>query len=171
MEEADGTLRQATPDELRPPAEGGLPRANDKSKDYPRLVKASKANHGNTLSLTAKGVLVHGDIQLNATLSLSRLRRYNFGDETAEGRLLLALMGLYGVLAVLHDGLDLRSGCDLAVAHYQVDLVGLGTREPLQLALSEIAAALQAQVKRVALHPPVLFTPSKGLLDIRAASR
>ena len=171
VEEVDGTLRQATADELRPPAEGGLPRASDKSKDYPRLVKASKANHGNTLSLTAKGVLVHGDIQLNATLSLSRLRRYHFGDETAEGRLLLALMGLYGVLAVLNDGLDLRSGCDLAVAHYQIDLVGLGTREPLQLALSEVAAALQAQVQRVALHPPVMFTPSKGLLDIRAASR
>lgn len=171
VEEQDGTLRQATADELQPTAQGGLPRATDKGKDYPRLVKASKANHGNTLSLSSKGVLVHGDIRLNATLSLSRLRRYRFGDETEEGRLLLVLMGLYGVLAVLQDGLDLRSGCDLAAEHVQIDLVGLGTREPLTLGLSQVAAALRDQVKRVALHPPVLFTPSQGLLDIRAAAR
>lgn len=171
VEEADGTLRQATEAELRPTTEGGLPRASDKSKDYPRLVKASKANHGNAHSLKPKGVLVHGDIVLNATLSLSRLRRYQFGDETTEGRLLLALMGLYGVLAVLNDGLDLRSGCDLAVENHQIDLVGLGTRAPLGLTLSEVEAALRTQVATIRLHSPVMFTPSKGLLDIRNASR
>lgn len=171
VEEADGTLRQATDDEMRPEDEGGLPKARDKSKDYPRLIKASKANHGNALSLSPKGVLVHGDITLNATLSLSRLRRYSFGEETADGRMLLALMGLYGVLAVLNDGLALRSGCDLAVKEHAIELIGLGTREPLALTLKEVEEALRSQVRAVRLHEPVLFTPSKGLLDIRAASR
>ena len=171
VEEADGTLRQATEDEVQPHDKGGLPRATDKSKEYPRLVKASKANHGNaTPPLIPKGVLVHGDISLNATLSLSRLRRYSFGDETAAGRLLLALMGLYGVLAVLNDGLALRSGCDLAVSEHLVELIGLGTRVPVALTLTEVEAALRAQVKTVSLHPPVNFTPSKGLRDIRNAS-
>ena len=170
VEMEEGTLRQATEDERRPTKEGGLPRAGDKSKEYPRLVRASEANHGNALSLISKGVLVHGKIQLNATLSLSRLRRYHFGDETEEGRLLLAMMGLYGVLAVLNDGLDLRSGCDLAVDNHQIDLIGLGTREPISLGLAQLADALRAQVKKVSLHPPVLFTPSKGLLDIRNSS-
>ena len=121
----------------------------------------------------SKGVLVHGDISLNATLSLSRLRRYHFGDEkeTVEGRLLLALMGLYGALAILNDGLALRSGCDLAVESYQMDLIGLASREPLALTFSEVETALRAQVKSVPLHEPVIFTPSKGLRDIRNASR
>jgi CRISPR-associated protein Csb1 len=135
VEEEDGTLRRATDDELRAEDKGGLHKASGQGKDsiYPRLVKASKANHGNALSLTPKGVLVNGDITLNATLSVSRLRRYRFGEETDEGRMLLALMGLYGVLAVLQDGLDLRSGCDLAVERYEIELVGLGTRVPLRL--------------------------------------
>jgi CRISPR-associated protein Csb1 len=169
--EEDGTLRQATDDEMRPQAEGGLPKAGDKSKHYPRLIKASKANHGNALSLSPKGVLVHGEITLNATLSLSRLRRYSFGEQTAEGRVLLALMGLYGVLAVLNDGLALRSGCDLAVKEHTIELIGLGTRAPLALIHKEVEEALRSQVRAVRLHEPVLFTPSQGLLDIRSASR
>jgi CRISPR-associated protein Csb1 len=172
VEEEDGTLRKATDAEMLPVAENGLPRSTAKKDAYPRLIKASEANHGNaTPSPLPKGVLVHGAITLNATLSLSRLRRYNFGDETAEGRLLLALMGLYGVLAVLDDGLALRSGCDLAVVNYRIELIGLGTREPVALTLAELEAALRAQVRAVCLHPPVIFTPSKGLLDIRNASK
>lgn len=171
VEERDGTLRQATADELRPTKEGGLPRRGSAQRDYPRLIKASEANHGNSLSLISKGVLVHGDITLNATLSLSRLRRYSFGNETEQGRVLLALMGLYGVLAMLNDGLDLRSGCDLAVESYQIDLIGLGTRDPLTVTLSDVAAALCDQVNAVSLHAPVRFIPSQGLRDLRNASR
>lgn len=172
VEEADGTLRQATDAELLPKDKGGLPRASDKERiDPPRLVKASEANHGNAVSLPLKGVLVHGEIRLDATLSLSRLRRYRFGEETAEGRLLLTLMGLYGVLAVLEDGLALRSGCELAVDEYRIELIGLGTRAPLLLEREEVGTALRAQARAVRLHPPVLFTPSKGLRDIRGACR
>ena len=171
VEERDGTLRQATDEELPPQVEGGLPQASAKSKDYPRLIKASEANHGNTLALISKGVLVHGDIHLYATLSLSRLRRYHFGAETEAGRLLLALMGVYGVLAVLRDGLDLRSGCDLAVDDYQLELVGLGNRTPLTLTPAAAETALREQVSQVGLHAPVYFSPSKGLRDIRAASQ
>lgn len=171
VEERDGTLRQATEEERRPQSDGGLPRAADKSKEYPRLVKASKANHGNALSLVPKGILVHGDIAFNATLSLSRLRRYRFGEETEEGHVLLALMGLYGVLAVLNDGLDLRSGCELAVEDYRIARIGLGTRDPLPLALDEVQEALRAQVRKVRLSKPVYFAPTQGLLDIRNACR
>lgn len=175
VEEQDGALRQATDDELRPADKGGLPRAGDKSKDsvYPRLVKASKANHGNTLSLIPKGVLVHGEVSFNATLSLSRLRRYRFGDdnETAQGRMLLVLMGLYGILAVLKDGLDLRSGCDLAVERYTIERIGLGVRDPLDVTLDQIETALREQVSKVPLNAPVTFIPTKGLIDIRNASK
>jgi len=51
VEEMDGTLRQATEDELRPTREGGLPRRGSAQCEYPRLIKASEANHGNSLSL------------------------------------------------------------------------------------------------------------------------
>lgn len=175
VEEEDGALRQATDDESRPADKGGLPRAGDKSKDsvYPRLVKASKANHGNTLSLIPKGVLVHGEVSFDATLSLSRLRRYHFGEdnETAEGRMLLVLMALYGALAVLKDGLDLRSGCDLAVERYKIERVGLGVRDPLDVTLDQVEEALRVQVTKVPLKAPVTFIPTKGLIDIRNASK
>jgi CRISPR-associated protein Csb1 len=175
VEEEDGTLRQATDDELRPQDKGGLPRASDKGKDanYPRLVKPSQVNHGNALSLTPKGVLVHGEIAFHATLSLSRLRRYRFGDDgaTSDGRMLIALMGLYGVLAVLRDGLDLRSGCDLAVEQSRIELVRLGARDSLEVTLDEVERALRAQIAKVDLAEPVAFTPTQGLLEIRRASR
>lgn len=149
VEEQDGTLRSATDEELRPAKEGGLPRAGDKKKydDYPRLIKASRANHGNSLSLTPKGVLVHGEIRLHATLSLSRLRRYGFGSQTEAGRLLLASMGLYGLLAFLTHGLDLRSGCDLIADEVDIQLRGLGASKPLNVGLDEARAALHEQIK------------------------
>lgn len=171
VEEADGTLRLATEDELRPEREGGMKRAGDKDRTYPRLVKVSKANHGNALAFAEKGVLVHGEITLNATLSLSRLRRYQFGNDTDSGRLLLALMGLYGVLAVMEDGLDLRSGCDLAVDDYRIELTSLGLRTPLDITLAALKEALIAQAKRVDLSKVVFFEPTKGLRDICAASQ
>ncbi|WP_295443548.1 type I-U CRISPR-associated RAMP protein Csb1/Cas7u [uncultured Thiodictyon sp.] len=168
VEESDGTLRAATEAEMHPTKDGGLPQGG---KAYPKLVRPSEVNHGNTVSLSPKGVLVHGDITFNATLSLSRLRRYAFGTETEAGRLLLALMGLYGVLAVLNDGLDLRSGCELAVNAFVVELIGLGSRTPITLTLAEVEEALRAQVQTVNLHEPVMFTPSRGLLALRTASR
>lgn len=171
VEEADGTLRLASADELRPEREGGMKRAGDKDRTYPRLVKVSKANHGNALSFAEKGVLVHGEITLNATLSLSRLRRYHFGDQTQDGRLLLALMGLYGVLAVMEDSLDLRSGCDLTVDDYRIELTALGVRTPLNISLSTVKEALSAQANRVERSDVVFFEPTKGLRDIRAASQ
>ena len=170
VEEADGTLRKATDEELRPTKEGGLPRAGDKCEDYPRLIKASKANHGNSLSLEPKGVLVHGDIKLHATLSLSRLRRYAFGSQTDAGRLLLATMGLYGLLAFLTDGLDLRSGCDLIADSVDIQLRGLGNSKPLEASLEAAREALDSQLKRVELAPVTELMPSAGLRDISGLS-
>ena len=168
VEESDGTLRRATDAELEPPKDGGLPRAGDKKKfdDYPRLIKASRANHGNSLSLTPKGVLVHGDIRLHATLSLSRLRRYSFGSQTQAGRLLLTAMGVYGLLAFLTDGLDLRSGCDLVADAVDIRLRSLGQSEPLELGLEDARNALREQIAQVNLAPTTLLTPSAGLRDI-----
>ena len=170
VEEADGTLRLATEAELRPEREGGLKKAGDKDKTYPRLVKASKANHGNALALAEKGVLVHGDITLHATLSLSRLRGYDFGEQSAAGRYLLALMGLYGVLAVMEDGLDLRSGCDLTVDSYGIEVASLGARTEIALSPEDVRKALCDHREKVAISRIVHFEPTKGLRDIQAAS-
>jgi CRISPR-associated protein Csb1 len=93
VEEMDGTLRQATEDELRPTKDGGLPRRGSAQREYPRLIKASEANHGNSLSLISKGVLVHGDITLNATVKVGQMPLMRYVTFVSIGILFLGALG------------------------------------------------------------------------------
>lgn len=159
VEEADGTLRLATTDDLQT-----LKKATGKSDDFPRLVKPSQVNHGNILSLTPKGVLVRGGIELHGALSLTRLRRYKFdGVDPIDARALIALMGVYGASAVLNDGLDLRRDCELVPESVTWELVGPSSRDTLEVDVGEARSALTQARARVALSDPVLLTATDAL--------
>lgn len=149
-----------------------LPIRGERDNDtYPRRVKPSQVNLGNfPPSLMAKGVLVRGHIRLTGVLDLRRLGHYRFAPaDDHEARLLLALMGLYGVDAVLRRGLDLRRDCELVATSATVSLVGFGGTAAT-LDLTAIGAALRAGIDALHPHlaPPTLLTGNAALTSLVA---
>jgi CRISPR-associated protein Csb1 len=141
--------------------------------DYPRRVKPSQVNLGNvTPDVIDKGVLVRGAITLNGVLDLRRLNRYRFTPaDDVEARLLLALMGLYGVDAVVRRGLDLRRDCELLATRFTVDLLRFAA-EPEPLDLTAVSDALRDQIANVAAHiaEPVVLEANAALRSLVGAA-
>ncbi|KFB71619.1 MAG: CRISPR-associated protein/csb1, Dpsyc system [Candidatus Accumulibacter phosphatis] len=168
VEEADGTWRLALK------ADEKIPAKTAKAKDtFPRRVKPSEINHGNALSLDPKGVLVE-EIKLSGALSLTRLRRYRFGgtaEQDIAARTALALMGIYGIAAVIEDGLDLRRDCELVADSVAWAIRGTGSSEPLAVTVADARQALERALADIDLASPVLFTADHNLEQLIARSR
>jgi len=172
VEFADGTLEPYDPakhDAALEAAENAKPKA-----EYPRRIKPSEANLGNvTPSIKPKGVRVRGGITLNAMVDLRRLRRYDYGlgDGNEEAVRLLALAGLYGITAVLHDGLDLRRDCSL-VPNQAPEVVtlprGWGEPKPLNRNLKDLSRQLAEQFRRLTppIAQPVMLTGNAALASL-----
>jgi len=167
VEHEDGTLEPH--DEAR---HSDLPIRGEKENDkYPRRVKPSQVNLGNVApSLIGKGVLVRGGIELNGVIDLRRLGRYQFAPaDNAEARLLLALMGLFGVYSVVRWGLDLRRDCELIATDLSVSLMRFAAvPEPLDLA--DVGDALATQIAALGGHiaEPVTLTANAALRSLVA---
>lgn len=154
------------------PLHGDLPiRPESENNVYPRRVKPAQVNLGNVApSLISKGVLVRGPVTLAGVLDLRRLGRYRFAPVAdLEARLLLALMGLFGVDAVLRRGLDLRRDCELVATHAMVSLVSYGGAEEA-LDLSDSDAALRTQIDALGPHlaPPTVLAGNAALTSLVA---
>ena len=149
VEHEDGNLERY--DSVR---HGDLPVRPEKDTDvYPRRVKPSQVNLGNIApSLKPKGVLVRGAIALDGMLDLRRLGLYRFSPaDDIEARLLLALMGLYGVDTVLRKGLALRRDCELIATRATFEVVRFGGASQA-LCLDDVGAALAAQIAALSGH-------------------
>lgn len=168
VENEDGTLRPADQD-----GDAELPVLSDRNRDkYPRRIKPSQANHGNTLSLIEKGVLVRGDILLHGALSLSALRRYGFGAiDHGAGQLLIALMALYAAAAVLEDGLALRRDCVLVPRTASWQLLRPGQASDLDIGAEAALEGLTAALHKVPVADPIELTPSRTLEHLVARYR
>jgi CRISPR-associated protein Csb1 len=168
VEHEDGTLEpydEATHGELKI-------RGEKETDEYPRRVKPSQVNLGNVApGLIPKGVLVRGEITLNGVLDLRRLCGYKFApaDDT-EARLLLALMGLYGVDAVVRRGLDLRRDCELIASEFAVSILRFAA-EPEPLDLTDVGDALATQIAALKDHiaDPVTLTANAALRSLVGA--
>jgi CRISPR-associated protein Csb1 len=136
--------------------------------------RPSEINHGNIApTINPKGVLVE-EIKLSGALSLSRLRRYRFGgseDQNAAARTALALMGIYGVAAVIEDGLDLRRDCELVADDVLWAIRGTGRSEPLEVNVGDARGALEQSLAAIDLSEPVVFTAGENLEQLVARSR
>jgi CRISPR-associated protein Csb1 len=132
-------------------------------------VKPSQVNLGNVApGLTAKGVLVRGNIALCGVLDLRRIGRYRFAPvDDVEAQLLIALMGLYGLDAVLRRGLDLRRDCELIATSVSVSLLRFGAVSET-LDLSNVKAALRAQIDVLRDHiaQPVVLAGNAALSSL-----
>lgn len=115
------------------PATGAMtsdPIPDDKGKPT-KGKKPSELGHGNAGNKDPdKAVVIDGvankgmfirSIELHGALSLTRLRRYRFPlkgrtdpNVDLKARTLLAAMGVFGIVETIAQGLDLRSGCELA---------------------------------------------------------
>lgn len=154
-------------------AHAALPiRGQQDTGAYPRRVKPAQVNLGNfPPSLAPKGVLVRGAIAFDGVLDLRRLNRYWFAPaDDIEARLLLVLMGLFGVDAVLRRGLDLRRDCELVATQATVTLARFAT-EPEPLNLDGVAAALTAQIAALREHlaQPVTLSANAALRSLVGA--
>lgn len=104
----------------------GILQPDDKGK------KPSELGHGDVPGSDAKGVFVD-NIELSGAISLTRLNRYNFPDESDNiseerdnaARTFLANLALYGIVQVM-DHLDLRSGCELYTSERSFNQVSAG---------------------------------------------
>lgn len=168
VEHEDGTLDPY--DEER---HKDLPIRPDKDSGvYPRRVKPSQVNLGNVApSLVDKGVLVRGAITLDGVLDLRRLGRYRFDPADAiEARLLLALMGLYGVHETLRCGLDLRRDCELVATGVEFSLQRFAA-EPMAIDLTDVGDALATQITALKEHiaEPVYLTANAALRSLVGA--
>ena len=161
--EADGSMSMATEDSLT-----RVEAAKKAKSEYPRLAKPSEVNLGNvTPTITPKGVVVGGEIVLRGAISLTRLRRYRFGEVDANSaRTFLALMGVYGIAAVLADGLDLRRDCELVPTQVQWSLVGADGADALSFTLEEAREALAFARSTVPVSEPVVMVAGKALASL-----
>jgi CRISPR-associated protein Csb1 len=169
VEHEDGTLEPYSDAQ-----HGNLPiRGERDNDDYPRRVKPSQVNLGNVApSLNPKGVLVRGAIALDGVIDLRRLARYQFENANAvEARLLLALMGLYGVDTVVRRGLDLRRDCELLATNLSVGLARFAA-EPEALDLTDVADALATQIAAMRKHiaEPVVLEANAALRSLIGAA-
>jgi CRISPR-associated protein Csb1 len=143
-------------------------------KAPPGAERPSEINHGNIApTISPKGVLVE-EIKLSGALSLSRLRRYLFGgseDQDVAARTALALMGIYGVAAVIEDGLDLRRDCDLVADEVAWAIRGTGRSDPLEISVEDARQALEQSLADIDLSEPVLFKAGDNLEQLVARSR
>ena len=148
-----------------------LEKAKKTKSPFPCRIRPSEANLGNILSFISKGVLVRGSIELNGVIDLRRLNRYRFDPaDTIEARLLLALMGLYGIYAVLRERLDLRRDCELVVTSLDVSVQRfLGESMPLDF--SGVGDALATQIAAVGEHiaKPVVLEANAALRSLAGA--
>lgn len=137
-------------------------------------LRPSEINHGNIApTLAPKGVLVE-QIQLAGALSLSRLRRYRFGKDATydlAARTALALMGIYGIAAVIEDGLDLRRDCELVADEVRWTIRGTGFQTPLTITASAALAALTEALGQIELAEPICFDAGPNLEQLVARSR
>lgn len=168
VEHADGSLEP-----YDAAVHGEIPVRPEKETDvYPRRVKPSQVNLGNVKpSLKPKGVLVRGGIALDGVLDLRRLGGYRFAPvDDIEARLLLALMGLYGVDSVLRRGLDLRRDCELIATSASYEVVRFGGAAH-GLDLGDISAALAAQLAALRDHisEPVNHVANSALRSLAGA--
>lgn len=142
-------------------------------KAPPGAERPSEINHGNIApTLSPKGVLVE-EISLRGALSLSRLRRYRFGadaERDAAARTALTLMGVYGIAAVIDDGLDLRRDCELVAEELAWAIRGSGRQEPLVFTLAEAREALCRALAEIPLAAPVVFKADDNLEQLVARS-
>lgn len=165
VEHEDGTLEpydEAQHGELKV-------RGEKDTGEYPRRVKPSQVNLGNVApSLIDKGVLVRGSLCLDGVIDLRRLSRYRFApaDDT-EARLLLALMGLFGIDAVLRRGLDLRRDCELIATRATFELMRFAA-DPQPLDLSAVSTALGDQIGVLREHvaEPVVCEANAALRSL-----
>jgi hypothetical protein len=101
---------------------------------------------------------------LHGVLDLRRLARYRFAPaDDIEARLLLALMGLFGIDAVW------RRGCELVATSATASLLRFGgVAETLDL--SQVATALKAQIAGLREHlaQPVELTGNTALSSLVA---
>ncbi len=154
----DGDSYRLVPEREKPPAGAERP---------------SEINHGNIApTVSPKGVLVES-IRLAGSLSLTRLRRYQFGDPSANAaaHTFLACMGVFGVAAVLEDGLDLRRDCELVADDITWALRGTGRNEPIHVTPNDARAALERAMAEVDIAAPVTFTAGENLEQLVARSR
>ena len=142
---------------------------DDKGK--PIVVKPSEVGHGNILAENVeRGTWVSG-IELRASLSLTRLRRYHFpvngavSDEADyAARALLASLAVLLVAERLSRGLDLRSGCELDVQHVQWWIrQGMGAENALAVSLP-VAREAFAAARRVAADRGLAFAANMRLM-------
>ena len=142
-------------------------------KAPPGAVRPSEINHGNIApTLSPKGVLVD-EIKLSGALSLSRLRRYRFGGDAnhdVAARTVLALMGIYGIAAVIEDGLDLRRDCELIADSVAWAIRGTGSSEPLAVDVADARQALERACADIDIASPVLLTADSNLEQLVARS-
>lgn len=136
--------------------------------------RPSEINHGNIApTLSPKGVLVES-IRLAGALSLTRLRRYRFGgtpEHDAAARTALALMGIYGIHAVILNGLDLRRDCELVADEVSWAIRDTGGSEPLEVTMGDARRALKRALGDVELSDPVVLTAGDNLEQLVARSR
>lgn len=135
--------------------------------------RPSEINHGNIApTLSPKGVLVE-EIKLSGALSLTRLRRYHFGTDEGNlaARTALALMGVYGINAVIVNGLDLRRDCELVADEVSWTIRATGRSDPLAFAMGDARRALKRALGDIELSDPVLFTAGDNLEQLVARSR
>lgn len=136
--------------------------------------RPSEINHGNIApSLEPKGVLVEA-IELAGAISLSRLRRYRFGDDEGANqaaRLFLTCIGVYGIAAVLDDGLDLRRDCELVADEITWTLRGTGRADPLEVNVDAAREALDKAREKVELAEPIELKAGPNLEQLVTRSR
>ena len=125
---------------------------DDKGK--PVVAKPSEVGHGNIVAQTLERGAWVGRIELRASLSLTRLRRYRFpvagkasADADLAGRTLLACLAVRLLAERLERGLDLRAGADLDVTAVHWSLrQGLKGDTPVEISAEAAAGAWEAAV-------------------------
>ena len=144
-----------------------------------KKVRPSEINHGNITPTVAPLGVTCAYAEHRAVLTLAGLRRLRFGDEerTADGRALLAALGLLAIAEQDARGYALRSRCDLVCdGAATLELVHAdGTTEPVDLDLpwardlyrEAHAAALQAGFE----FSPIMLKPQPKLVEIVRRSR
>ena len=102
------------------------------------------------------------------------MRRYRFGDNADQNiaaRTALALMGVYGITAVIENGLDLRRDCELVADEVTWAIRGTGRSDPLDVTMGDARRALKRALADLELSEPVLFTAGENLEQLVARSR
>jgi len=113
---------------------GGKGDGKDRKKE-----RLSEIGHGQVIAGGASAAVSFAEVEQRATVSFAGLRRVN---APAEGRALLAAIGLAGQVAAFGRVFSLRSGCDLRPSHTSWMWLGGGGDEPLAVPTLDRAVAL-----------------------------